>query len=204
MKELKSNYKKYWKDIRQRLKEFEKVTHPNMFYELCFCLTTPQSNAKKCNEAVCLLAGKDLLNSKVHLQEMHQILQPRTRFFRNKSRYILLMKRDYESIKCIVAGKNISPEEIREELVLRVKGMGMKESSHFLRNIGFKNLAILDRHILRNLVKYKVIPELPGSLNKKNYLEIEKKFQSFAKKVKIPMDELDLLFWAAETGEVFK
>ena len=43
--------------------------------------------------------------------------------------------------------------EIREWLVENVRGMGYKESSHFLRNIGLgENIAILDRHILKNLV----------------------------------------------------
>jgi N-glycosylase/DNA lyase len=92
----------------------------------------------------------------------------------------------------------------REWLIKNVKGIGYKESSHFLRNIGYKNLAILDRHILRNLEKFKVINKIPKTLNKKQYLSIEDKFYNFSKKIKIPMDELDLLFWSIETGKVFK
>ena len=66
------------------------------------------------------------------------------------------------------------------------------------------NLAILDRHILKNLVVLGVIKEIPKSLTEKKYLEIEGKFEEFSKKINISMDELDLLFWSAEAGEVFK
>ena len=88
-------------------------------------------------------------------------------------------------------------------LVKNVKGLGLKEASHFLRNTGHENLAILDRHILKNLAKLNII-ELPKTLTPKIYFEIENKFQNFSKEVNIPMDELDLLFWSMETGEIFK
>lgn len=57
--------------------------------------------------------------------------------------------------------------------------MSYKEASHFLRNVGFgENIAILDRHILRNLVKLEVIDELPKTLTPKLYLEIEEKWET--------------------------
>jgi len=92
----------------------------------------------------------------------------------------------------------------REWLVENVKGYGFKEASHFLRNIGYRELAILDRHILKYLVEFGVIEKVPKSLTKKNYMEIEEKFKQFSGRVGIPMDELDLLFWSLETGEIFK
>jgi N-glycosylase/DNA lyase len=88
--------------------------------------------------------------------------------------------------------------------VVNVKGMGWKEASHFLRNIGYRDLAILDRHILRNLKLHGVIRSYPASLTPKRYLAIEKAFERFASAVGIPMDELDLLFWSRETGTILK
>src|SRR5439155_1300502 len=86
-----------------------------------------------------------------------------------------------------------------------VMGLGYKEASHFLRNIGLgEEFAILDRHILRNLARLKVIPEVPASITKKRYLEIEEKLRRFAADISIPMAELDLLFWSKETGWIFK
>jgi N-glycosylase/DNA lyase len=83
--------------------------------------------------------------------------------------------------------------------------MGYKEASHFLRNIGFADdLAILDRHILKNLKIFGIIEEIPKSLSKKKYLEIEEKMRNLANEVNIPVSHLDLLFWSKETGEIFK
>jgi N-glycosylase/DNA lyase len=80
----------------------------------------------------------------------------------------------------------------------------MKEASHFLRNIGVRGLAILDRHIFRHLIRLQVIRAMPKSLTKKRYLSIEKKWHRFADDVGISLDELDLLFWSMETGEIRK
>ena len=83
--------------------------------------------------------------------------------------------------------------------------MGYKEASHFLRNIGLgKDLAILDRHILRNLQNLGVINEIPKTLSKNKYLEIEEKMRVFSKNIGIPLDHLDLLLWFKQTGRIFK
>ena len=90
-------------------------------------------------------------------------------------------------------------------MVKEVNGFGYKEASHFLRNIGFyEDVAILDRHILRNIVRFGIIKEIPKTINKKTYIEIEDKMKNYCKKHKINFAELDLIFWSNETGEVFK
>jgi len=86
-----------------------------------------------------------------------------------------------------------------------IDGFGYKEASHFLRNIGRgEGLAILDRHVLRNLRRHGVLRSVPDSLARRRYLEIEEKVQRFARDVRISMAALDLVFWSRETGEVFK
>jgi N-glycosylase/DNA lyase len=85
-----------------------------------------------------------------------------------------------------------------------IPGLGLKESSHFLRNIGIRGLVILDRHILKHLKALKIIGRIPASLTPKRYYAIEKKWLKYSKEVGIPMDELDLLFWSMETGEIRK
>ena len=187
---LKKEYAQRKKEIKQRLNEFSRVKGDAVFYELCFCLLTPQSNAHKCDKAVQLLREKDFLNRNMNPLKY---LKSHTRFHNHKSTYLLALKRQYPTI-----------ELKRDFLVQNIKGMGLKEASHFLRNIGYRDLAILDRHILKNLKKYGAIKEIPKTLTPKKYFEIEEKFKQFSKKVNIPMDELDLLFWSRETGEVFK
>ena len=92
----------------------------------------------------------------------------------------------------------------REWLVKNIKGYGYKEASHFLRNIGKGfELAILDRHILKNLVEFNVIDGIPA-LTKKKYYEIEKKMKEFSERIGIPMAYLDFVLWYKQTGRIFK
>ena len=103
------------------------------------------------------------------------------RFGRNKAEYIILARRKFMeegSIRKIIDGWDDS-FTAREWLVKNVKGMGYKEASHFLRNIGKgENLAILDRHILKNLLLLGVIEKIPSSISKRRYYEIEKKMKN--------------------------
>ena len=85
-----------------------------------------------------------------------------------------------------------------------IKGLGMKEASHFLRNIGFKGYAILDKHIINSLHEFGVIEKNEKPKNAKEYLEIEQKFIEFSKQLGIDMDELDLLLWSMKNGRVLK
>lgn len=131
------------------------------------------------------------------------------RFFRTKAKRLEEVQNKFPKNKLkkilIENGLPNHPIQAREFLLKEVNGYGLKEASHFLRNIGFgSEIAILDRHILKNLVKCGVITSVPKTLSKKNYLEIEEKMKNFCKKHKIPFDELDLIFWSNETGEVFK
>lgn len=190
--ELEKIYSLKRAEIKKRLVEFKNLPEKNYFEELCFCLCTPQSSAKKCWAAVLGLKKKSLLK-KGSAGKIAEVLKRNgVRFHNNKAKYIFEVR-----------GKKLIYK--REWLVQNIKGLGLKESSHFLRNIGLGfELAILDRHILKNLKKFKVIKKIPENLNEKNYLEIEKKFLKFSKKIGIQMAELDLLFWSLETGEVFK
>jgi len=99
---------------------------------------------------------------------------------------------------------NIEAREKRDWLASNINGIGMKEASHFLRNIGERNLAILDRHILKHLVLCNIYDKIPKVSTKKDYLQVEKAFLEFAENIKIPIDELDLLFWSYETGNILK
>jgi N-glycosylase/DNA lyase len=118
------------------------------------------------------------------------------RFYNLRSKYIVLARERIERIAKIVREKN--EYEARERLVENIKGIGWKEASHFLRNLGFKDLAILDRHVLRVLKEFGIIDEIPKTLTKKKYLEIEAKLREIATKLKISLAELDLyLFYLA-------
>ena len=100
-----------------------------------------------------------------------------------------------------IAKKALSTDAARA----RKSGVGLKEANHVLRNLGFgENIAILDRHILRNLKALNVINEIPKTITEKKYYEIEEKMKEYSKFSKIKMDELDLVLWYKEAGEIFK
>ncbi len=186
-------------EIQKRLSAFKQVKGDDLFYELCFCLLTPQSKAESCDRAVFYLKENDFFHLHINPKKY---LRGNVRFHNKKSIYLIEMKSKYGKIcKRIATSEG---RELRDWLVLNVKGIGYKEASHFLRNIGFRDLAILDRHILKNLKNHQAIHEIPKIITRKKYLEIEDKFHSFSKKIKIPLDEIDLLFWSRETGRIFK
>ena len=95
--------------------------------------------------------------------------------------------------------------DARQWLVDNIKGIGWKEASHFLRNIGYLDLAIIDRHILSNMQEHGLIKanEKKG-LTKKRYLIYEKILQQIAEEVEMLPGELDLYLWYRKTGKVLK
>lgn len=210
MDDLSSKYESRKSDIKKRLAEFRKVMDEpdeRVFAELSFCLCTPQSKATFCWRAVEALVKNGLLYTGTS-EQIKPFLNA-VRFNDHKSRYIVAAREAFTDEGGIsIKGKILSlgsPVEIRDWLIDNIKGLGPKEASHFLRNVGFgRDLAILDSHILKNLVRYGVIEEFPKSLTKKKYLEIEERMKVFAKEAGIPFDELDLLFWSEETGIIFK
>lgn len=189
--------------IRLRIDRFAAVQPEEFFYELVYCLLTPQSSAVNALKAVEMLKEADILNNGVlTARSLHQKTYY-IRFHKTKARHINEMKAQFPQIAAMLR-TGLSGPELREWLVRSVNGVGWKEASHFLRNIGHRNLAILDRHIMRNLQRHGVIRKLPNALTPKRYLAIEAKFARFAKVVGVTMDELDLLFWSRETGEILK
>ena len=199
-KKLKLEYEKKKIEIENRLKEFKKLNKDEIFYELCFCLLTPQTSARRADMAIQELIKHDFKNKEFNPVNF---LKSNVRFHNNKSKNLILAKENFENIYNEI--KNSENDlELREFLVKNVKGMGYKEAGHFLRNIGKENLAILDRHILKNLVKLKAIGEIPKTLTRNNYLYLEEKFKEYSGKIGIPMDHLDLLFWSFEAEEIFK
>lgn len=197
--ELTNEYNRYRESIQQRLSDFKNINEKDYIKEFKFCLLTPQSNAQRCWQAILELEK----NQPKTKEEIASILKTRTRFHNNKAGYIMQAQITYDKIKSKLS--NQDKISLRNFIAENVKGYGLKEAGHFLRNIGKSDnqIAILDRHILRNLKSLGVIDK-EKIKNKKDYLEIENKFLQFSNQIKIPIDELDLLFWSKENGEIFK
>ena len=187
--------------IEKRLKEFNdlgKKGDREWFSELCFCILTANSKAQ-----TALLIQKELHNGGFlcypHEKVSECIKRNKHRFHNNKAKYIV-EARNYKNIKSIL----VKSDKPREWLVQHIKGLGYKEASHFLRNVGYTDYAIVDRHILNILIDNNMIKEKPLSLNKNVYFDIEKKLAILGKKVNMNQAKLDLYLWYIKTGKVLK
>ena len=190
--------------IRTRLSDFARVQPVEYFYELLYCLLTPQTSAENADKAVETLRSRNFAGREIDPEPILAHKANYIRFHKTKSKHLLRIKHEMPGILNALSNGE-SSFELREWLVKNVKGLGYKEATHFLRNIGKNDgLAILDRHILRNLKRFGAIRSLPKTLTRKRYLTIEKRFEKFSQRIGIPVDELDLLFWSMETGEIRK
>lgn len=188
--------------INERIKEFKKINKKSneaLFKEMCFCLLTANFSAEKCIKIQNEIGECFFTDSK---EELTKKLQDYGHRFPNKrSEYIS------ESLKCKDKLKEVvqfhDKNALREWIVKNVKGLGYKEASHFLRNIGFDDYAIIDIHILDILASHKLI-ERPKTITKKKYLEIEDLLKKLATKTDLTLAELDLYLWYMETGKILK
>lgn len=90
-----------------------------------------------------------------------------------------------------------TPEMARIAVMSRAVGIGPKQASLFLRNIGYcDKMAVLDMHVLRYLffigllrMQIKSIPNLF------KYEQLEEKFRAYAKSISVPVTTLDIAIW---------
>jgi len=210
MKEIIDTYHKIIKDIHNRILDFKsvwnKADEKRLFQELAFCLLTPQSKAENAWKTIIKLTE----NNKLFEATISSISNDLNlvRFKNNKAAYLVEAREIFfNNSKGIreTLFEFTSVFEKRKWLNNNIKGFGLKESSHFLRNIGFvEDIAILDRHIMKNLRKFNVISEIPKSIPEKKYFQIENKMKKFSNEIRIPLGHLDFIFWYNETHTIFK
>jgi len=201
------------KEIQKRLGEFQEVwrhgSDARLWEELAFCIFTAGASARMGLNAIEAVRSL-LLNGEP--EEMTQVLREAGahRFPVARPRYIVTT-RNYFRVNFGMALRErlrsfSDPFERRDWLAQerQIKGLGYKEASHFLRNIGVRGHAILDKHVVRCLVELKVIDTAKPPANRAKYLKIEQEFRSFARKIRIDFDELDLVLWSMKTGEILK
>jgi N-glycosylase/DNA lyase len=188
--------------VDTRIKEFEengKKSNEEIFKELCFCILTANFNAEKSIKIQKEIGDGFLFLDKKELEK--KLKELGHRFPKTRASYIVEARKFKDYLKNVL--ENLKEEEIREWLAKNVKGLGYKEASHFLRNIGYKNFAIIDFHILDLLEKFGLMKK-PKVMTRKKYIEIESLLREIARKAKVNLAELDLYLWFLETGKVLK
>ncbi|MDH7514546.1 MAG: N-glycosylase [Bacteroidota bacterium] len=197
-------YREILPEIRHRLDEFRGVPPARYFYELCYCLLTPQSKASVCALACSELERRGFLQQPFDPESL--LRSPGdgyVRFHRVKARRLVRARESFPPLAHLFH-TSITDRELRVILSDRIEGLGFKEASHFLRNIGRTGVTILDRHILRGMVELGVLRSVPSSMSRTRYEQIETSFRELADALRILPEELDLLLWSRKTGAILK
>ena len=198
-------------EIQARLEEFAEVwrgaSDARLWEELVFCIFTAGASARMGLRSV--EAVRSLLARGTH-EELAGALQSKHRYPRARSGYIVVT-REYLEGDCRMRLRErlegfADPFERRDWLARErgIKGLGYKESSHFLRNVGLRGYAILDKHILRCLAEIGVIESPLPPATRARYLDTEERLRGFARDLGVDFDELDLVLWSMKTGEILK
>lgn len=171
-------------EIDKILNNFKKQkTNEEIFYNMCFCICVPQTKFSSNLISIENLKNEDFYNNDIHFYHLTELIK-KSRFKNRKAKFLIEFKKNWNNVSKLLTSHN-EPKELRNWLVKNVKGIGMKTASHFLRNMGFDDLAIIDTHIKKFL----------GIGNKFDYLEVEKKFRSIAKERQLSVAQLDGLIW---------
>ncbi len=189
--------------VANRMREFEQLGKSGaeeIFKELAFCLLTANYSAEGGIRIQRAIGDGFITLPKEELER--RLRELGHRFPKARAEYIVEARRLLPRLKDILSSFR-DERGLREWLAKNVRGLGYKEASHFLRNIGYKNLAIIDYHIVDVLVRYGII-ERPKSLTRRKYLEIESILEKIAEKTGLTLGELDLYLWYMETGKVLK
>ena len=189
--------------VDTRLREFKEIgngSSDEIFEELCFCILTANFNAERSMKIQRQIGDRFLSFSESDLAK--KLRELGHRFPNTRAKYVVDARKHKNSLKDIVKTFDDN-NELREWIVKNVKGIGYKEASHFLRNIGCTSFAIIDFHIIDVLTKHNII-ERPKVLTKRKYLEIEYLLREIAGKSNVNLAELDLYLWYMETGKVLK
>ena len=201
------------KEIRKRLGEFDEVwrkgSDARLWEELVYCIFTAGASARMGLDSVAAVRPL-LLEGEAKAMTKALKAAGAHRFPVARPQYIVVT-RDYFRAHCGMAlRKHLrsfrDPFERRDWLAQekQVKGLGYKEASHFLRNVGVKGHAILDKHVMRCLAEVGVVDSANPPQTRKKYLEVEQELIRFAKDIRVDFDELDLVLWSMKTGEILK
>lgn len=188
--------------VDSRIREFKAMRNrrDEVFKELCFCIMTANCGAEPCIRVQQEIGDGFLTLGPKELEK--RLKECGYRFHRPRGGYMAEARQCRESLSQAME-KSRDGRELREWLVENIKGLGYKEASHFLRNIGYDDVAIIDFHIVDLLVRHGLI-EKPKTMTKKRYAEIEKVLAQLAEKSGLTLAELDLYLWYMETGKVLK
>ena len=189
------------KMIRNISDNFKRIkSEEEIFYDLCFVLCSPQTKFDNNYKVNLELQKRDFYNKDILEEDLKQILKP-VRYYNNKARYLLEIKNNFkviiQNLACVALCSEKYPDDsftrskrMRDFLVSEIKGIGMKTASHFLRNQGHEELAIIDTHIIKFLSR-----QTGCDVANCSYIDLEIEFRNIAKENHVSPAELDIWLW---------
>ena len=127
------------KIVQRRIKEFEEIGKSDIsriFSELSFCILTANYKADKCIE-IQEDIGKGFIEYPLE-KLISRLKEMRYRYPYIRAKYIVEARNKIDILKDILYS-GYSSKIKRDKLSKTFKGIGYKEASHFLRNIGYKD-----------------------------------------------------------------
>jgi len=94
--------------------------------------------------------------------------------------------------------KNSSSErEARDFLAKNIAGVGLKQASHFLRNVGYSSsLAIIDSHVVAFLREVEAVPQKRiKTITPEIYMRLERILQDLCESLDLNLSIFDMAIW---------
>jgi N-glycosylase/DNA lyase len=211
LKKIRETHRERADEIRGRLAEFRAVgieqNDDRLWEEMVFCFFTGGCSARMGMRSI------EAVRPFLKHGEQHELANALTgvhRYPNERAKYIV-HSREFLKADCgMRLGERLAgfdDDIARRDWLARekgIKGLGYKEASHYLRNIGYSGYAILDKHVLHCLAELKIIHDPKPPNTRSRYLTVEDKLRRLTRKVRIDFDELDLVLWSIKTGLVLK
>lgn len=171
-----------------------------IWFELSFCIASSQDRVRRATMAArCLAQAYDeLRNSHDPLSTIREAFEREyvsLRFINRKSEQLaeawVRLQEIFEVISSIDQNFE-SPTLARDYLISNFPGIGPKQASMFLRNIGWgSDLAIVDSHILQ--IASVLFDEAQSA---DRYMDLESRLRGFASDRGIALEKLDVILWS--------
>lgn len=204
------------KEFSQR-KKWTNLSDQELWHELCFCILSSNVSFEQAKSAMLYLAKNNFLNPQwiennnsslelISKELSKSICLPikkdgtlrKYRFPNVRARNLVMASNFFYSKNNGLKNSIVdfaSEFTLRDFLVENVSGLGLKEASHFLRNIGMANsLAIIDVHIISFLKELRLISSF-SVITEKKYYKFEEKMQQLANFYGLNLAVLDNAIW---------
>lgn len=176
-----------------------------LWYELAACILGSAVSYDQAWSCVELLRTENLLRPPHACSSLDSFEQNIAKALSGRYRFPFVRAKQLRRTAEAIYGRSLSlsqllgsekdPHRLRARLVRIGTGVGPKQASLFLRNVGYADFAVLDRHVVRFMLIRGLICSKPELQTLPGYEEVERVFVNYADHIAIPVVDLDLAVW---------